>query len=214
MGCGGTGVFLDGAMHSADVWKTQRTLAAGPLRVVFEVAYAPYAAGEALITEKKRISLDRGSFFYCVRSTLQIEGADSVPFAVGFARRKDEETPICGPGWAAGMEPEAPHGRIGSAIIMKGGEYALADGHALLVKNASDGETIEYLAGACWTKEGSFGALPAWAEYTENVALPKLRPMTALLTWSLIETEAADKKLRWVFGKRQGKNACLKRGST
>ena len=176
-GCGGSGVLVGEKIFSAGVWNTQRTLATGPLRVVFEVTYPPYRAGGASITETKRISLDRGSFFNRVQSTVHIDGADAVPFAAGIARQKNEEAPISGQGWVAAMEPEAPHGRIGTAIIMKGGTLALADGHALLVKQAKDGDTIEYLAGACWTKEGSFTSLTPWAEHTKNTALPKLRAM-------------------------------------
>jgi hypothetical protein len=176
-GCGGSGVLVGEKIFSAGVWETQRTLATGPLRVVFEVTYPPYRAGDASITETKRISLDRGSFFNRVQSTMHIERADSVSFAAGIARQKNEEAPMFGQGWVAGMEPDAPHGRIGVAIIMKGGELALADGHALLVRRAKDGDTIEYLAGACWTKEGSFNSLAPWAEHAKNIALPKLKPM-------------------------------------
>jgi len=176
-GCGGSGVLMDGKIYSAEVWKTQQTIATGPLRVVFEVTYPPYRAGDARVTETKRISLDRGSFFNRIQATVQIEGADSVQFAAGIARQKNGEPPVSGASWAATMGPEAPHGRIGAAIIMKGSELALADGHALLVKQAKSGETIEYFAGACWTREGSFSSLAPWAEHTQNVAQPKLKPL-------------------------------------
>ena len=180
-GCGGSGVYIGDKMFSAKVWNTQRTLAVGPLRVMFEVAYPPYRAGDAMVTETKRISLDRGSFFNRIQAKVQIEGADSVPFAVGIARQKNEEAPMSGPSWAATMEPEALHGRIGAAIIMKGGELVLAGDHALLVRQAKNGETIEYFAGACWTKEGTFSGLGPWAEHTRNVALPKLKPLVVEL---------------------------------
>jgi len=176
-GCGGSGVFIGGRIYSAGVWETQRTLATGPLRVVFEVTYPPYQAGDARITEIKRISLDRGSFFNIIQSTVQIEGADSVPFAAGIAMQKNGEAPMFGPGWVATMEPAASHGRIGSAIIMKGGELILADDHALLVKQAKNGDIIEYFAGACWTKEGTFNGLTPWAEHAQNIAMPKLKPL-------------------------------------
>nr|AGS53621.1 hypothetical protein [uncultured bacterium contig00074] len=181
-GCGGTGVFSGGKIYASGVWKSQRTLATGPLRVVFEVEYAPYKYGNVTVTETKRVSLDRGSFFNRFQTTLQIEGADTVPFIVGVVRQPNSEDPIQGQGWVALMEPEAAHGRVGTAAILKDGQVIIAENHALLLKQAKNGDTIEHLAGTCWTGEGSFPDLKTWAEYTRTIAETDKQPLTVTLS--------------------------------
>lgn len=161
-GCGGTGVLVDGRLHAAGVYATQRVLATGPLRVVFEVGYAPYPAGGATVSETKRISLDRGSAFFRVDTRVAFQGATTITFAAGLARRKGEEPPAQGPGWVATMEPAARHGRIATALLLPQGHAQIEADQALLTRTVNSGDTLTHWAGAGWDRAGT-PDLAAWA---------------------------------------------------
>lgn len=176
-GCGGTGVLREGRILAAGVWATQRTLAQGPLRVVFDVGYAPYAVGSAQVTEAKRITLERGTPFMRVATRVSLAGADTVEFVTGVVRRKGEEAPRQGPGWVATLEPEAAHGRIGTALVSPGSRVEVRADHALLVRTLRSGETFVHLAGACWDREGSFRDLEAWGAATAEEAARLAAPL-------------------------------------
>src|SRR5215210_2851168 len=59
-GCGGSGLWLDGKLYAPGNFRNSRVLANGPLRVMFELMYEPYAAGAAMVREKRMIILDAG----------------------------------------------------------------------------------------------------------------------------------------------------------
>ncbi|MFP9114567.1 DUF4861 family protein [Flavobacterium sp. RHBU_3] len=60
-GTGGTGVWEKDSLLVSKNFVSYKTIAAGPLRTVFELTYAPYSDYE--VKEVKRISLDLGSNF-------------------------------------------------------------------------------------------------------------------------------------------------------
>ena len=74
-GCGGVAVFAGDKPAVSRNFVTSRVLAQGPIRVVFELGYAPFEAGaNGKVTETKRITLDAGSNFNRIASTFKVEG--------------------------------------------------------------------------------------------------------------------------------------------
>jgi pectinesterase len=59
-GCGGSGTWDGSALHSAINFRNTRSLANGPIRVMFELMYEPWDSGAGTVREIKRITLDAG----------------------------------------------------------------------------------------------------------------------------------------------------------
>ncbi len=62
-GCGGNGVWAGGKLYPSTNFVDSRSLANGPIRVMFELTYPAWDANGARITEVKRITLDAGQNF-------------------------------------------------------------------------------------------------------------------------------------------------------
>ena len=82
-GCGGLGVWTaDRRLAVSRNFTTSRVLANGPVRLVFELAYAPWdLGGGRRISEVKRVTLDAGQSFDHFASTFRLEAgtATAVP---------------------------------------------------------------------------------------------------------------------------------------
>ncbi len=68
-GTGGTGIWENDSLHISDNFKTYKTICTGPLRTIFELNYNEWSKYN--IKETKRISLDLGSNFTKIESTLK-----------------------------------------------------------------------------------------------------------------------------------------------
>ena len=71
-GCGGSGVWTGDKLAVSRNFATSRVLTNGPIRLVFELGYAPWDAGGVKVSETKRITLDAGSNFDRVDSTYRV----------------------------------------------------------------------------------------------------------------------------------------------
>ena len=181
-GCGGTGVWADGKLHVSGNWMSWKVLANGPIRVVFELAYAPWDAGNGIkVSETKRFTVDAGHNLDLIESAFVIDGAGEVTVGIGLNKNSADK----------GQEPkvnltqdEADHalvqweaqrtnGAIGEAIILAPGEFQGygedALNHLVLAK-AVAGQPVRYWAGAGWTKSGDFASEADWKAYVADCA--------------------------------------------
>ena len=63
-GCGGTTIWAGDKPFVSRNFQTSRVLTNGPIRLVFELGYAPFEAGPGVkVSETKRITLDAGKNF-------------------------------------------------------------------------------------------------------------------------------------------------------
>src|SRR3569623_1366895 len=78
-GCGGLGIWTakrgGGDLAVSHNFATSRVLANGPIRLVFELTYAPWDAAGARLSETKRVTLDAGTLFNRIESTFTDEAA-------------------------------------------------------------------------------------------------------------------------------------------
>jgi len=92
-GCGGTGIWKDGTLYTTGNggWRTQKVLANGPVRLVFEMTYDPIdVPGGAKVSEIKRITLDAGTNLNMIQSTFNWDGgASPIQFASGISKHTD-----------------------------------------------------------------------------------------------------------------------------
>ena len=81
-GCGGVAIWAGDKPAVSRNFVMSRVLANGPIRLIFELDYAPFDAGGTSVAESKRITLDAGHNFNRIASTFKVEGK-ATPLSVG-----------------------------------------------------------------------------------------------------------------------------------
>lgn len=175
-GCGGLARRVDGADHVSGNYVRWRRLANGPLRVVFELDYAPWGPKGGEVAETKRISLDVGSDYSLIRSRFDGDAAGvPVPGINGDGRAG------VGPDgrWMALWgKPDPAHGSIGCAVVLAQGKghAEQRDGQRWLVPDGAQGREFAYYAGAAWSQGDAIRDAQAWenavAAFAQRIAAP------------------------------------------
>jgi pectinesterase len=172
-GCGGTGIWRDGRLYTSRNFRRSRVLAAGPLRLVFELEYEPFDAGGASVAETKRVIVDAGQHLQRFESRYR-----------PYRRPGTEEPEIV---WAAGIRKDAKstarverasgllrtwepvagtgNGNLGCGILMDPArivDVAEADGNHLVVAKVATGQPAVYYAGSGWDKGGDLASVADW----------------------------------------------------
>lgn len=177
-GCGGTGIWADGKLYVGENFKTWKVLANGPVRVMFELTYAPWDAAGDKVSEVKRITLDAGSNLNRVQSTFTSEKkAAELPVAIGlFTHDKAGKSAMNKKEgwmsrWGAG---EKGAGNMGTGVVI---DPAIVtdmvpgpDNNILAVIKAASGKPVTYYVGAGWDRSGDFADGKAWDAYLAAAA--------------------------------------------
>src|SRR5258708_1805080 len=124
-GCGGTGIWDGTNLYVSHNYMTWKILANGPVRTIFELAYAPWDAGNGVkVSEIKRFTVDAGHNLDAMESTFTIQGAPEVTVAIGINKNSDksqvkaEQAKSQEQSWFAQWETETDNGSIGEAIVL------------------------------------------------------------------------------------------------
>ena len=178
-GAGGSGVFKDGRLFSARNFRLSRVLAAGPIRIVFELTYEAWDAGGAKVSEVKRVTLDAGSRFNRFES---FYSADSpVAHAAGLKKAKAAAVRIeKAAGTVRTWEAlKGEDGHLGLALVVDPGSLAdvlEADGNVLAVGKPTAANPAVHWAGSAWDKAGEVRSAEEWdrevAAFAERVRSP------------------------------------------
>jgi hypothetical protein len=158
LGCGGTAVWADGKLNVSKNYTFAKILAAGPIRLEFEVSYAPWQAAGRVVTETKRIILDAGSHLNKIVSTFTFDGRALLDLAAGIAIHQGGVLALptgrsIAEVWDTPQKPSA--GRIATGLVSLPPEQATtttAANHALLIFKRHSGESFTYFAGSGWSK--------------------------------------------------------------
>lgn len=188
-GCGGGGLWAADRMWVSRNFVNSKVLACGPIRVMFELEYAPYEVNGVSVAETKRVTLDAGHQFnrYQVRyKPFTRPGQAVVLSPVVGLKKVAGETVKADPakGWLAKWEAvEKKAGQQGLAMIVptaafeKQAEDAL--NHLIVTRSTPDANGAPgatWWAGFCWDKAGLFTTAEAWnthvGEYAEALASP------------------------------------------
>jgi hypothetical protein len=154
---------------------TSRVLANGPIRLVFELTYAPWDAGSVQIAETKRVILDAGTQFNRMESTFTgHKGALAV--GVGIAKHPGSAVKVdARSGVMRVWEPleGGKSGNLGTAIVVPAGaklEEHHGDLDYLVVTGASANGRLVYYAGSAWDRGGRIREAAAWAAEVQGLA--------------------------------------------
>lgn len=155
-GCGGIAMRDAERTAVSGNYVRARVLATGPLRVVFELDYAPWGLPGQQVAETKRISLDAGSHFSRIVSRFSTPDggrAPALPLAAGIGSPGAVDTGPDGR-WISVWGDEQPgKGRIACALVMPapGVKPGAGEGQQWLSRTLPAGETLAYYAGATWS---------------------------------------------------------------
>lgn len=177
-GCGGIAIWKDGKLYTSRDFRQWKLLANGPVRVMFELTYAPWDAGGAKVGEVKRVSLDAGSRFNRLESIFKFDGADRMMVGVGLNEHTNF-SPFSSPrdGWM-GVWDEADrpkgltNGMNGVGVVFPPGaglEFKEAENQLWFLTTVKAGEPLVYYAGAGWSK-GGFPEMGDWETCVANFA--------------------------------------------
>jgi hypothetical protein len=174
-GDGGNGIWADNKLWAAKNFVNSRTLASGPIRVLFELDYAPFDVNGTKVTETMRVSLDAGSQMDHYTVTYKPETAMTLTPAVGLKKVKGETKEFnAANGTLAIWEPmEQKRGMQGVAVIVDPNNFIQQtedkQNNLLAVKTAAD-NSISYWAGFAWDKAGKITSQGAWNQYVADFA--------------------------------------------
>jgi hypothetical protein len=186
-GCGGTAVWADGKLMVSKNYTVARILAAGPIRLEFEVSYAPWQAGGRMVAETKRITLDAGSHLNKIVSTFRFDGRALLDLAAGIAIHEGG-VPALPTGRSIAAVWDTPQkasaGRIATGLVSLPAEHATtttAANHALLIFKRHSAESFTYFAGSGWSK-ADMPTQEDWNMYL--VRFEELREHSVTFTWT------------------------------
>ena len=173
-GCGGVGIWTAGALASSRNFTSSRVLANGPIRLVFELTYAPWDAGSGKVAETKRVTLDAGTSFNRIESTFVAQGTPSVGIGIAKHPGNAEKTDLK-LGWRGVWEPldGGKSGHLGCAVMLQPGSKAQAAETAaeyLLVTPAPSRGPLVYYAGTVWDQVSAVTSLEAWHKEGQGLA--------------------------------------------
>ena len=183
-GCGGSGLWNDGTLAVASNFRDVKTLANGPIRVLFEARYPVWdLAGVSTTT---RISLDAGQSLNRVETrTYSVRSVPARPAVVGIKHAANADVATRRDlGVARSWEPLATgHGALGCGVVIA--PSAIRDvrrvgSNELLFVNESNGP-LTYWVGAGWDQSGDFATVAAWDAYLEACAIRTRTPIVVTI---------------------------------
>ena len=185
-GCGGLGIWSNGKLFVSKNFTTSRVLANGPIRLIFELSYAPFDAGGGRVGETKRVTLDAGSYFNHFESTFT--GGRALAVALGIAKH---------PGSASNVDAATASlrtweqvdagksGNMGCAIVLAPGtklEEQPHDLNYLAVTTAKPKEALSYYVGSAWDRAGHVQNAAAWLGEIQSLSNRIGAPVQVKLT--------------------------------
>jgi len=174
-GCGGNGIWDGGKLYTSANFIESRSIANGPIRVMFELTYPAFDAAGAKVTEVKRVTLDAGQNLdrfesrYIAAPALpkvQAAGIKRHPDAIVFRDKLR--------GLLRTWEPVKQDGsHFGCGILVDPSsvvDFAEADGNVLVATKIAPGGMATYWAGFGWDKSGDFATDGDWDRYLDLAA--------------------------------------------
>ena len=178
-GCGGNGLWAADRLWTSRNFVNSRVLANGPIRVVFELEYAPFQVDNISVSEVKRITLDAGSqldrFQSFYKQFTRPGQSQKLTAGIGLKKTSGEQVEANAErGWLLKWEKvEKNAGNQGLALIIdpktfdKQTEDKL---NQLLLVKVSEKDVVSYWAGFAWDKAGQITTAEAWKKYVDEFA--------------------------------------------
>jgi len=169
-GCGGSGLWRDGHLVVSKNFRNSRVLAAGPIRLVFELDYPTWDAA-SVRSETKRITLDAGQNFNRFEIRYAVDGNPAPTYAAGMKKFPATDVRVeRAAGWIRAWGPVVgASGKFGCALVLDPAtivDVTEAGGNHLVVARTP----AVYYAGTGWDQSGDFAGVADWDRYVEQWA--------------------------------------------
>lgn len=172
-GVGGIAVKVGTAYQFSRNFTDYKTIETGPLRTSFWITYAPWKAGDKTITEKKFISLDRGSNLSKYR--VEVEGSETISVGLTLHEKDGKISTEVEHGWVSYWEPYFGS-ELGTGIVVPSDAMLGYDKYVTDAKDLSNlyaqvkvvnGEAV-YYTGFGWKKSNQFSTKEEWNNYLKQ----------------------------------------------
>ena len=197
-GCGGSGVWTGDKLAVSRNFTTSRVFANGPIRLVFELGYAPWEAGSVKVSETKRITLDAGSNFDRFESTYRVvDGAGTpAPLRIGVGIVNHDRSSMVfdkRAGWMRTWEPlKNDSGNLGCGVIVGPGvELKATATDNIMIGKATPNLRFVSHVGAAWDRSGDVADAAAWTKRVEEMARRVAAPVRITVSPSRPAASAA-----------------------
>lgn len=178
-GCGGNGLWAADRLWTSRCFSNSNVLANDPIRVMFELTYAPFDVNGISVGEVKRVTLDAGSqldrFQSFYKQYIRPGQTQKLTTGIGLKKTGDGQKEVnASQGWMTVWEKVAKNGgNQGLAIIVDPNQWVKDtedDLNHLVLAPTGANDSISYHAGFCWHKAGHITAAGAWKKYVEEYA--------------------------------------------
>jgi hypothetical protein len=191
-GCGGLGVWAGGRLALSRNFASSRVLASGPIRLVFELSYAPWEVAPGVrVAETKRISLDAGSQWNHIESTFAPMGPGKLSVGIGIAKHAGNAMTIDAQSASLRVwEPLKgdkgdPNGNLGCAVVLRPGsalEEHPDDLEYVVVTPVPASGKVVYEMGTAWDRGGTIRDAAAWGREVQAQAARAAAPAKVSLS--------------------------------
>jgi hypothetical protein len=191
-GCGGLGIWSGGKLAVSRNFTSSRVLANGPIRLIFELRYAPWdVGGGARVSEVKRVTLDAGTPWNRVESTFTASGPAKL--AAGFGIAKHAGGVLAVDAGSSSMRVWEPlkgakgddNGSLGCAIVLAAGS-PLEEHHSeldyLVVTPMPVSGRVVYYVGSAWDRGSVVRDAAAWGREVQALAARAVAPAKVALS--------------------------------
>jgi hypothetical protein len=188
-GCGGVAIWAGDKPAVSRNFVTSRVLTNGPIRLVFELGYAPFDAGPNLkVSETKRVTLDAGKSFNRIASTFKVESgsAAKLDVGVGIGKHANSDLKTDKSSMRTWEKVKDDDSSLGCAVVLSpgtSGAIKSTDLDTFLVAKASPGAPFVYYMGSEWSKRPGAGAdAGAWTKAVQDEARDVGAPVKVTLS--------------------------------
>lgn len=180
-GCGGNGIWVADKFYPSENFRRSKTLANGPIRVMFELEYDPWTAAGVTVSETKRITLDAGqnlsrfeSIYKIKQEIRDVEDAIGIKMNPGAEEVSNQSTGILRT-WEIlrGEDGKGNFGNIGCGIVVSPEQilkFAQADGNYMVISKLPENNRLTYYAGFAWDRSGQVANAQEWDRYLADFA--------------------------------------------
>lgn len=183
-GCGGSGIWINGKLYIPINFARSRVLAAGPIRVMFELVYPTFQGPDVSISQVLRVSLDGGSQLNHFETFYRSDPGDRpVTVAIGLKKAKEAQKEFnADRGWMTTWEPMDKNlGMQGLAIVADPREVDTATednlNHLLVLKPTRNTMPISYWTGFAWDRAGVIKTKSEWDKYVDEFSQMRQSPI-------------------------------------
>lgn len=184
-GCGGTAVWEAGKLVTSRIVTRSHMVADGPIRVAFELEYAPWKAAGTEVEESKYVELDAGSHLNQLQSSFRFTGPKQIDVAAGLALHPPARGQLLAHGKIVSVwdSPQlASAGHILTGLILPRPEkaaFAEREGNAVLVVPVKPGAAIRYGAGRTGRRPTGRPRWPGTPTSSDTGSVSSIRSPTA-----------------------------------